>query len=164
MATKSGGAEREGREEPLSLTFFGDLVRCETRLYNAFNDELRAAHGIVTSQFEFLRYLRDHEGARVADLAAEFAVGVGAVSKSMDRLEKRGWVARRPNPEDRRSAILGLTDDGRVLADAAERTFQARLDQILAAAVTPAQLAGAAGTLAALRAGLQRDNLGTPTG
>jgi len=161
MATKLGDAGSEGS---LSMRFFGDLVRCETRLYNAFNDELRAAHGIVTSQFEFLRYLRDHEGARVADLAAEFAVGVGAVSKSMDRLEKRGWVARRPNPEDRRSAILVLTDDGRVLADAAERTFQARLEQILAGAVTPAQLAGAAETLAALRAGLERDNLGTPTG
>jgi MarR family transcriptional regulator, multiple antibiotic resistance protein MarR len=145
------------------MTFFGDLVRCETRLYNAFNDELRTAHGIVTSQFEFLRYLRDHEGARVADLAAEFAVGVGAISKSMDRLEKRGWVTRRPNPEDRRSAILVLTDDGRALADAAEQNFQGRLDQILAAAATP-ELAGAAGTLAALRAVLERDNLGTPTG
>ncbi|HXP57143.1 MAG TPA: MarR family transcriptional regulator [Streptosporangiaceae bacterium] len=164
MATKSGEEPPGGREGPLSMAFFGDLVRCETRLYNAFNDELRTAHGIVTSQFEFLRYLRDHEGARVADLAAEFAVGVGAISKSMDRLEKRGWVIRRPNPEDRRSAILVLTDDGRALADAAEQTFQGRLDQILAAATTPEQLAGAAGTLAALRAALERDNLGTPTG
>jgi hypothetical protein len=71
-------------------------IRCETRLYNAFNDELRAAHGLVTSQFEFLRYLRDRSGSRVADLAAEFAVGVGAVSKSIDRMEKRGWVTDGP--------------------------------------------------------------------
>ncbi|MEK8171786.1 MarR family winged helix-turn-helix transcriptional regulator [Streptomyces sp. M19] len=70
--------------------FFDDLVRCETRLYNALNDRLRAAHDIVTSQFEALRYLRDHPGSRVADLAAEFASGIGASSKSVDRLEKRG--------------------------------------------------------------------------
>jgi len=146
------------------VAFFGDLVRCETRLYNAFNDELRAAHGIVTSQFEFLRYLRGHPGSRVADLAAEFAVGVGAVSKSIDRLEQRGWVARQPNPDDRRSAILALTADGRALAEAAEMTFRSRLDQILAAAAEPGQLAGAAQLLAALRAVLERDNLGTPTG
>ena len=146
------------------MAFFGDLVRCETRLYNAFNDELRAAHGIVTSQFEFLRYLRGHPGSRVADLAAEFAVGVGAVSKSIDRLEQRGWVARQPNPDDRRSAILALTADGRALAEAAEMTFRSRLDQILAAAAEPGQLAGAAQLLAALRAVLERDNLGTPTG
>ena len=42
--------------------FFSDLVRCETCLYNALNDGLRERHGIVTSQFEALRYLRDHPG------------------------------------------------------------------------------------------------------
>jgi MarR family multiple antibiotic resistance transcriptional regulator len=35
--------------------FFSDLVRCETRLYNALNDRLHERHGIVTSQFEALR-------------------------------------------------------------------------------------------------------------
>jgi MarR family multiple antibiotic resistance transcriptional regulator len=36
-------------------SFFADLVRCETRLYNALNVRLRERHGIVTSQFESLR-------------------------------------------------------------------------------------------------------------
>ncbi len=158
MATKSapGGS--------VNSRFFADLVRCETRLYNAFNDELREAHGIVTSQYEFLRYLRDYREPRVADLAAEFAVGVGAISKSIDRMEKRGWVRRQPNPNDRRSAILALTGAGRALIDAADVTFSARLDQLLAAAVPPDQVAAAAGMLAALRAVLEQGNLGTPTG
>jgi MarR family transcriptional regulator, multiple antibiotic resistance protein MarR len=148
----------------VNARFFADLVRCETRLYNAFNDELRAAHGIVTSQFEFLRYLRDRSGSRVADLAAEFAVGVGAVSKSIDRMEKRGWVTRRPNPDDRRSAVLVLTGEGRAVIDAAEATFEKRLGEIIAAAATPEQVTAAGHMLAALRAGLERENLGTPTG
>lgn len=148
----------------VNAEFFADLVRCETRLYNAFNDELREAHGIVTSQYEFLRYLRGHRQPRVADLAAEFAIGVGAVSKTMDRLEKRGWVTRRPNPNDRRSAILALTSEGRALIDAADVTFSARLDQILAAAVPPDQVAAAARMLTTLRVALERGNLGTPTG
>ena len=149
---------------PLNARFFADLVRCETRLYNAFNDELRAAHGIVTSQFEFLRYLRDHSGSRVADLAAEFAVGVGAVSKSIDRMEQRGWVTRQPNPDDRRSAILALTREGRAIIDAADATFETRLGQIIAAAATPEQVTATAHVLAALRAALERENLGTPAG
>lgn len=67
--------------------FFSDLVRCETRLYNALNynalnDRLRERHGIVTSQFEALSYLRDHPGSQVADLAAEFAIGIGATTRS----------------------------------------------------------------------------------
>ena len=149
--------------QPL-LGFFGDLVRCETRLYNALDDALRGAHGIVTSQFEFLRYVRDHARPRVADLAAEFAVGVGAVSKGVDRLEKRGLVLRHPNPDDRRSALLALTDDGRTLTDAAERTVAVRLGQLVTPAATPAELAATGRVLAALRAALARDGTGTPAG
>jgi MarR family multiple antibiotic resistance transcriptional regulator len=157
-------ATKPGAGGPVNAAFFADLVRCETRLYNAFNDELRARHGIVTSQYEFLRYLRDHGEPRVADLAAEFAVGVGAVSKSMDRLEGRGWVTRLPNPNDRRSAILALTGAGRAVADAADATFEARLGEILGAALSPEQVTAAARALAALRAALEGESLGMPTG
>jgi MarR family multiple antibiotic resistance transcriptional regulator len=146
------------------MAFFADLVRCETRLYNQFNDELRAAHGIVTSQYEFLRYIRDHERPRATDLAAEFAVGVGAVSKSMDRLEARGLVTRLPNPANRRSTILTLTDEGRALIDAADTTFQGHLAEILADAAPPEQITASASVLALLRSALERKGLGTPTG
>ncbi|GJG88922.1 transcriptional regulator [Gemmatimonadetes bacterium T265] len=143
---------------------FADLVRCETRLYNALNDRLRERHGIVTSQFEFLRYLREHPGARVADLASEFAVGIGATSKGVDRLERQGWVARRPNPADRRSSRLVLTDDGARLTDAAERSFTERVTELIAGALDYSQLSAGAQVLARLRAALERDQIGTPTG
>lgn len=155
----------ETSDETVDLPgFFADLVRCETRLYNALNDRLRERHGIVTSQFEALRYLRDHPGSRVADLAAEFAVGVGAVSKSADRLERRGWVARRPNPSDRRSSLLALTAGGRRLVDAAEETFTERLAELTADALAATPAAAAAQLLARLRTALERDQIGMPTG
>ncbi|MEC3976863.1 MarR family winged helix-turn-helix transcriptional regulator [Amycolatopsis sp. H20-H5] len=143
---------------------FADLVRCETRLYNALNDRLRERHGIVTSQFEFLRYLRDHPGSRVADIAAEFAIGIGATSKGIDRLEKQGWVLRRPNPSDRRSSLLALTDHGRGLADAAEVTFTERTSELIKSALPPHQVAATAQALTLLRSALERDQTGMPTG
>lgn len=146
------------------LGFFADLVRCETRLYNALNDRLRERHGIVTSQFEFLRFLRDHPGARVADVATEFAIGIGATSKGADRLEKGGWVVRRPNPADRRSSLLALTDDGSRLADAAERTFADGLALLIGGALEDSSVPVAAGVLAKLRSVLERDRIGMPTG
>ncbi|MFC8719345.1 MarR family winged helix-turn-helix transcriptional regulator [Kitasatospora sp. NPDC057198] len=145
-------------------SFFADLVRCETRLYNALNDRLRERHGIVTSQFEFLRHLRDHPGSRVADLAAEFAIGVGATSKGIDRLEKQGWAVRQPNPADRRSSVLALTDDGSRLVDAAEETFARELAALLGAASDDPAAPAAAGFLARLRSALERDRIGAPTG
>jgi len=144
--------------------FFADLVRCETRLYNALNDRLRARHGIVTSQFEALRYLRDHSGSRVADLAAEFAIGIGAVSKSVDRLEKQGWAVRQPNPSDRRSSLLALTDDGSQLVDAAERTFADGLAELIGGALGGSSAAAGAQALSKLRSVLERDQIGTPSG
>jgi len=144
--------------------FFADLVRCETRLYNALNDRLRARHGIVTSQFEFLRFLRDHPGARVADVATEFAISIGATSKSVDRLEQQGWAIRQPNPADRRSSLLVLTDDGARLAAAAEETVAAELAELIGGALDDASASAAAQAFVALRSALERDQIGIPTG
>nr|WP_145485608.1 MULTISPECIES: MarR family transcriptional regulator [Streptomyces] len=146
------------------LDLFSDLVRCETRLYNALNDRLRERHGIVTSQFEFLRHLRDHEGVRVADLAAEFAIGIGATSKGVDRLEKQGWVVRTPNPADRRSSLLALTEDGAELVGAAEGTFGATLAELVGGALDAASAAALGQTLSRLRSALEHRQVGMPTG
>ncbi|MFI0739500.1 MarR family winged helix-turn-helix transcriptional regulator [Streptomyces sp. NPDC021100] len=145
------------------MDFFSDLVRCETRLYNALNDQLRRHHGIAASQFEFLRYLRDHPGARVGDLAGFFAIGVGATSKGMDRLEARGWVRRVPNPADRRSSLLELTDAGAELVNDAENTFAA-VNELVQAAIDPEQLQATAQALRQLRTALEHDGIGTPVG
>lgn len=144
--------------------FFADLVRCETRLYNALNDRLRERHGIATAQYEFLRHLREHPGSRVADLATEFAVGIGATSKGIDRLERQGWVARQPNPADRRSSLLVLTDAGERLVDAAELSFTERVTELIDGALGSSRTAAGAQLLALLRAALERDDIGMPTG
>ncbi|GAA3735221.1 MarR family winged helix-turn-helix transcriptional regulator [Streptomyces tremellae] len=150
---------------PIDLpAFFADLVRCETRLYNALNDRLRERHTIVTSQFEFLRFLRDHPGSRVADLAAEFAIGIGATSKGVDRLEKQGWVRRRTNPSDRRSSLLDLTAGGRRLVGAAEATFTTALAELTADVLGGPSGPAAVQVLSELRAVLERDRTGLPTG
>ncbi|WP_034270389.1 MarR family winged helix-turn-helix transcriptional regulator [Actinospica robiniae] len=151
--------------DPAALArFFADVVRCETRLYNALNDRLRERHGIVTSQFEFLHYLREHPGARVADLAAEFAVGIGATSKSADRLERAGLIERQPNPDDRRSSLLVLTDEGARLVDAAVPTVGEALAELVAGPLGPAAIADAARAFAVLRSALEDGRIGAPAG
>ncbi|MBG6104717.1 DNA-binding MarR family transcriptional regulator [Micromonospora vinacea] len=143
---------------------FSDLVRCETRLYNTVNETLRRKHGIVASQFEFLIYLRDHPGSRVADLAEFFAIGVGATSKGVGRLEARAWVRRVPNPADGRSLLLELTPQGAELVSAAEGTFQEHLATHIGRSIAPAQVVELGQTLALLRATLEHGAVGTPVG
>ena len=143
---------------------FDHLVRAETRLYNAVGERLKAEHGIVASQYEFLRYLERHPRSRVADLAVNFAVGIGATSKGIDRLEARGWVRRAPNPEDRRSSLVELTPSGRELAEAAGATYRAELDALIGSALDEDQAAAVVPVLAALRGVLEERNAGLPAG
>jgi MarR family transcriptional regulator, multiple antibiotic resistance protein MarR len=145
-------------------TVFTDLVRAETRLYNAVAERVRAAAGIGSGHFELLRYVRDHPGARVADLASAFAVGAGATSKIVDRLEREGWTERRPNPANRRSSLLALTPAGESVVSRAEPAWQAAIQEILGAAVTAEQLSALSQALGALRSDLERRHLGRPAG
>ncbi|WP_308466719.1 MarR family winged helix-turn-helix transcriptional regulator [Rathayibacter soli] len=145
-------------------SFFDDLVRCETRLYNALNDRLRSKHGIVATQFEFLRYLDGHPSSRVADVAANFAAGIGAISKGVDRLETRGWVARQPNPADGRSSLVSLTSTGAALLAEAEVSFQELLVELLLVDLTPTQVQEVGAALGMLRAALERVHVGIPVG
>jgi DNA-binding MarR family transcriptional regulator len=43
----------------------------------------------------------------------------GAMTNRLDRLEAMGLVERLPDPDDRRGRLVGLTDKGRTLVDAA---------------------------------------------
>ena len=97
----------------------------------------------------------------MADVAAEFAIGIGATSKSIDRHERMGWLERRRNPADRRSSLLALTPAGRALVDEAEQTFDTRLHELIRDVDT---LPAVAPALRTLRASLERDGVGTPIG
>ncbi len=139
-------------------------MRSETRLYNALNERLRAAHGIVTSQLELLRFVGHHPGARVADIAETFAIGIGASSKGLDRVERSGWVRRVPNPTDRRSSLVELTASGTQLLEQAEVTFAETLAALVGGVGAADELALAAAFLGRLRASLEAGRVGLPTG
>lgn len=145
-------------------TVFGDLVRVETRLYNAVAERVKSESEIGAGYFELLRYVRDHPDARVGDLASAFALGVGATSKIVDRLEKQGWLRRRPNPANRRSSLLTLTRAGKTVVSRAEPVWQAAIEEILGGTVTSDELTALGRVLAALRSDLERRQLGLPAG
>ncbi|MFF1409123.1 MarR family winged helix-turn-helix transcriptional regulator [Streptomyces sp. NPDC058289] len=141
---------------------FMDLVRYETRLYNALGERLRAEHGLTMGQFEFLRIIDGRDGCRVNDLAEEAAITVGATSKGVDRLEAAGWVVRRPNPDNRRSSLLELTPEGAGLLVTATPTFEDGLRSLLAEPLTAGSLEQLASTLALLRRTMEGAPAGMP--
>lgn len=56
---------------------------------------------------------------RPTDLLAESLLTSGAITNRIDKVEALGLVERRPDPRDRRGAIIRLTPTGKRLADRA---------------------------------------------
>ncbi|CAL9490936.1 hypothetical protein SUDANB15_03218 [Streptomyces sp. enrichment culture] len=133
---------------------FTDLVRVETRLYNAVNARLRAEQGLGLGQFEFLEIIDRVPGCRVLDIVNELAITVGAVSKAIDRLVTAGWCLRVAHPQDRRSSVLRLTSEGEKRLAASRPVVESELLSLTAAVPTD-DLTRTASTLAALRATLE---------
>jgi len=52
----------------------------------------------------------DSAPTTAGDLARASGLTTGAVTAVIDRLEKAGWVRRRPDPADRRRVVVELTD------------------------------------------------------
>lgn len=98
---------------------FRDLVRLEIVLWNAVEARLVSECALPLGRFEVLQVIGASGPCRVGDISDELEITWGGTSKIVDRLEASGLCRRRPNPDDRRSSLITLTEPGeRVLATA----------------------------------------------
>jgi DNA-binding MarR family transcriptional regulator len=79
-------------------------------------DHELAPTGLTHAQWVPLLKLYLGEASTVAELARETQVDVGAMTRTLDRLEMKGLVRRVRSSEDRRVVNVELTDDGRATA------------------------------------------------
>ena len=133
-----------------------DLVRVETRLYNAVDARLKDAGGLTLPQLEVLSVIRDVPDCRVLDVSRTISITVGAASKAVDRLEDQGWCRRSVDPADRRSSVLSLTVEGSAAVDRATPVFDAAARETLGALLSGPDLDTLAHILRTLRAELDR--------
>jgi DNA-binding MarR family transcriptional regulator len=131
---------------------FDDLVRFETELWNSLDATLLAECGITLGAYNALLIISTTAHCRVNDLAAALSITVGGVSQAVDRFESRGLLKRVPNPANRRSSLLEMTDAGREAFEAASDVFDRELSIWLSAPLSTAALTRLAKDLGALRA------------
>jgi len=107
------------------------------RFKNALGETL-AEYELTPEDWHVLTPLRLHHGDRTSSpgsLASELELSSGAMTSRLDRLEQRGYLRRLPDPADRRSVLVELTDEGRAAWDAAAEV-QARKEAFFASALT----------------------------
>ncbi|MFE1883119.1 MarR family winged helix-turn-helix transcriptional regulator [Streptomyces diastatochromogenes] len=79
------------------------------QLFNAFLQE----SGLRLRHYAVLRFLAGSDGALQRELSTRLGYDPSAIVGLVDDLEKLGLTERRPSPDDRRSKIVVLTEDGR---------------------------------------------------
>jgi DNA-binding MarR family transcriptional regulator len=85
-----------------------------------------------TGAYPILLQIYDAQPVRITDLAAHFEVGKPTMSRQVANLERIGLVERKPDPVDRRGALVSLSEQGKAeFAKARARRHQ-WLEHVLA--------------------------------
>lgn len=111
--------------DPSAKHITGRIVRLASLFLQAFEESHVAAVpeiGMNGSDFGVLSPLRragEPFELTPTELARHRMITSGGMTAALDRLERRGWIVRVPNPNDRRGSLVRLTDAGRVAIDRA---------------------------------------------
>jgi DNA-binding MarR family transcriptional regulator len=129
VSSADNGAVRGDEEEPTTVepgegrphlgvllrgAFQGFLDQLFARLSGEGFDDLRPAYSPVFQHLE-------RGGTRIGVLAERAQMTNQSMGYLVDALERRGYVERRPDPADRRAALVVITDRGREEIAAARR-------------------------------------------
>jgi DNA-binding MarR family transcriptional regulator len=88
--------------------------------------ELLDGLGLYRGQPSMLRALWMHDGSTQSELADQLQRCPATITKMVQRMERAGFVKRKPDPSDERLSRVCLTDAGRGIQSAVEgvwRTF-----------------------------------------
>lgn len=104
------------------MRFWRNFLLSTHRVLDAISTDLRAEAGLTMDDYEVLVHLSEapDRAMRMSELSERVVQSRSRLTQRVDRMVERGWVCRRPCPEDRRGQFAVLTDEGfAVLADAA---------------------------------------------
>lgn len=94
------------------LGIFVSIIHRTRMMY--LNNELKSLN-VTASQLVYLIGLYKREGQTQDDLATHFFIDKGTVARGVKKLEDKGFICRRIDPENRRRNLLYLTPEGKAL-------------------------------------------------
>ena len=110
---------------------------------------------LTFTQLRGLSVLARKQPQRMSDLAGALDMTPASASALIDRMDQRGFVTRRSDPEDRRAVLVELSRRGQHILDVMERGSSDHFGRLIEK-MTPAERDALATTLRAfLRVGAQ---------
>jgi DNA-binding MarR family transcriptional regulator len=102
------------------------VFRVQQILLARFDEALRP-HGLTFARYEVLVLLTFSRTGRLPlkVIGSRLMVHPTSVTNAIDRLVAAGYVDRRPNPDDGRGVLAGITEAGRSVVEVATRELTA---------------------------------------
>jgi MarR family transcriptional regulator, transcriptional regulator for hemolysin len=110
----------------------GFLMHDVSRLRRAVFDDFMKPAGVTRSQWWVLAHLSRRDGMIQSDLAEVLELGKAALGGLVERLEAAQFIARRPDPADRRVKRIHLTPKGTRMVSKMRAQSDAMSERILA--------------------------------
>jgi DNA-binding MarR family transcriptional regulator len=101
------------------------------RALMAAEQPVLTAHGLTMWAYSVLLALGREPARGQGVLAEEIGVDKTRIIPTLDDLQVRGLIERRPDPADRRARLLTLTPEGARLRDAVQAAIQAKEEVLL---------------------------------
>jgi DNA-binding MarR family transcriptional regulator len=118
---------------------WGALLKVHAALVPRFDRELQETHGLPLTWYDVLLELNSapDRRLRMTELGARAVLSRERVSRVVDELERAGLVRRERNPDDGRSLLAVITDEGRARLRAAAPTYLAGIERHFGAHLDP---------------------------
>ncbi|MDR6410450.1 MarR family winged helix-turn-helix transcriptional regulator [Paraburkholderia terricola] len=107
------------------------ITRVRSTMSNLVTQRSMAELGITSQQGSILFMVASGKCLLAAELAREYGIDASAVTRLVDRLEKRGLLTRVRSNEDRRVVRLALTPEGQAIAARMPAIFTGVLNSLL---------------------------------
>jgi len=121
--------ERESSGDPLAITLLSEIAIVEQMAQGHLKQAL--PKGMEVSHFAVLNHFSGTSGEKTpGQLARTFHVTKGAMTNTLRRLEKVGYILVRPDQSDARSKKVSLTPEGQKARDEAIKMIAPVFDKI----------------------------------
>jgi len=111
-------------------TATAEIMQSLRRIFKSiqqYSEEVLKEFGVTGPQLWLLKTLRQEDETSVSKLSQKMSLHISTVSGIIDRLEEKGYVARKREKVDRRVVTVGLTRRGRQITSKAPEPAQGKL-------------------------------------
>jgi DNA-binding MarR family transcriptional regulator len=112
------------------FTNIGFLLGKTNQIKDRLLDQFLIEEDITAGQVKVLFRLYFQNNQRSSDISKSLNVDGGAMTRMLDRLEKKHLIQRIADPDDRRSVLIKLTDNGHIVTSRAIPLAQAAIDNL----------------------------------